>query len=75
MEFQISDPATLGRLIRDNRKVSGLTQTDLAGLCGVSMKFVNQVENGKETAEIGKILRLVGTVGVDLIARTRGVSE
>lgn len=71
MDFPITDPAALGRLIREYRKTSGLTQTDLAGLCGVSMKFVNQVENGKTTAEIGKILRLVSTVGLDLIARTR----
>lgn len=71
MDFPVTDPAALGRLIREYRKTSGLTQTDLAGLCGVSMKFVNQVENGKTTAEIGKILRLVSTVGLDLIARTR----
>ena len=71
MEKLIDDPATLGALIREHRKRSGLTQTDLAGLCGVSMKFVNQVENGKPTAEIGKILRLVAMVGLDLVARTR----
>ena len=71
MEKRIDDPIVLGQLIRTQRKQSGLTQTDLAGLCDVSMKFVNQVENGKATAEIGKILRLVTTVGLDLIARTR----
>ncbi len=38
------------------RKESGLTQRDAAGLCNVSLPFLNQVEQGKSTAQIGKVL-------------------
>lgn len=61
----------LGALIRTERKRQGLTQTDLAGLSGVGITFLSQLENGKETAEIGKALNVLATLGIDLFAESR----
>ena len=67
----ITNPRELGELLRKKRKSQGLTQGRVAEYCGVSVKFISEVERGKETAEIGKILYLLNTLGIDLIADTR----
>lgn len=64
----IEDAHDFGRVIRDARKRKGLTQTQLALLCGCSQRFVSQVERGKETAELGKALQLLAAVDVPLVA-------
>ncbi|MCM2264278.1 MAG: type II toxin-antitoxin system Y4mF family antitoxin [Desulfuromonadales bacterium] len=67
----ITNPRELGELLRKKRKSQGLTQGRVAEYCGVSVKFISEVERGKETAEIGKVLYLLNTLGIDLIADTR----
>ena len=67
----VTGPKDLGELLRKKRKAQNLTQGQVAEYCGVSTKFVSEVERGKETAEIGKVLYLLNTLGIDLIADTR----
>lgn len=62
----------MGSLIAAERRRQGLTQAELAGLSGVGVTFLSQLENGKPTAEIGKTLDVVATLGIDLIAQRRG---
>lgn len=62
----------IGSLVSTERKHQGLTQADLAGLSGVGITFLSQLENGKGTAEVDKVLAVVETLGIDLIARRRG---
>jgi len=59
----------LGRLIRNTRKARGMKQSELATLTNTSRCFISEVENGKETAQVGKIfilLRLLD-LGVQLV--------
>ena len=58
----------LGQLISKERKRQGLTQTQLAGLSGVGITFLSNLENGKPTAEIGKTFNVITTLGIDLFA-------
>ena len=62
----------LGTILREKRKEQGLTQGEVAAHCGLSTRFVSEVERGKATAEIGKVLYLLKAVGVDLFAIPRG---
>lgn len=62
----------LGGLVRAERKRQGLTQTDLAGFAGVGVTFVSQLENGKQTVEMGKVIGVLETLGIDLFAERRG---
>lgn len=62
----------MGSFIAAERRRQGLTQAELAGLSGVGVTFLSQLENGKPTAEIGKALDVVATLGIDLIAQRRG---
>ena len=63
---------TLGKSIRTRRKELGYTQTDIAEATGLSASFISNVETGKETAEIGKILFLINTLGMDMSVEIRG---
>jgi len=62
----------LGNLIKQARKNSQLTQHEAAALCGVSVPFFNGIENGKETAEIGKVLHVCQELGIQLQATLFG---
>jgi len=53
-----NSPRQIGALIRRLRRKQRMTQKDLSHVTRCSAKFIGDVENGKETAEIGKVLRL-----------------
>jgi y4mF family transcriptional regulator len=64
----------LGQAIKQVRKLRGLTQQELAMRTNTSEKFISNVENGKDTAQLGKVLLLVrvldmGTRLTDLSAK------
>lgn len=67
----LPDANAFGALIRQRRKALRLTQVKLGGLSGVSHKFINEIERGKPTAEIGKLMRVAQMLGIDLLARIR----
>lgn len=56
----------IGRMIRDTRKILGVTQKDLALTSGTGLRFIIELEKGKETCEIGKALRVLQTLGIRL---------
>ncbi len=58
----------LGRLVREARKAQGLSQDELAGLTNVGRRFIGDLENGKETAQLGKALHVLMGLGVSLSA-------
>ena len=61
----------LGRIVREERKRKGYTQSKLARFSGVGINVVSNLENGKETSELGKTLRVLQTLGMDLSADSR----
>jgi len=56
----------IGRLIREGRTRAGMSQTELASRFGTTQSWISEVENGKETAEIGKVLKVLSFLGMDL---------
>jgi HTH-type transcriptional regulator / antitoxin HipB len=62
----ISDPQALGRLVRETRRALGLTQPKLALSAGVGVRFLVDIEKGKPTAQIGKIMRVLAALGIEL---------
>ncbi len=63
----ITDSKSLGLAIRQQRKSMGLTQLDAAGLCGVGERFLSELERGKKSAELGKVLQVLRRLGLGLI--------
>lgn len=70
-EIPVGDPAVIGRVLRAKRKAQKLTLRDVAEHTGLSVRFISEVERGKPTAEIGKVLYLLAAVGVDVYVRAR----
>lgn len=62
----------VGAVVRAERKRQKLTQTQLAQLCGVSLSFVSNLENGKPTTELQKTLKVISTLGLDVLVAKRG---
>lgn len=56
----------IGKKVRDMRKAQGITQAQLAGLANTGIRFIGDLENGKETCQIGKILHVLQILGVDI---------
>lgn len=69
---KILDTQSLGDLIRQQRKLQGVTQVEFASLCGVGVRFISELENGKPTIEIGKILQVLNSLGLELTIQSRG---
>ena len=63
---KVANAEQLGGVIRLKRKEIGLRQEVAAGMTGVGTKFLSQLENGKETAELGKTLQVLQKMGLEL---------
>ncbi|GJL93258.1 type II toxin-antitoxin system Y4mF family antitoxin [Hyphococcus sp.] len=56
-------PKQIGLKIRELRKRQGLRQDQLAGAAGVGLRFLIELEAGKETAQLGKTLAVLNALG------------
>jgi HTH-type transcriptional regulator / antitoxin HipB len=56
----------LGLFIKNYRKSLGLTQAEVALSCGLGMRFISDLENGKPTCQIEKSLLVIQTLGLKI---------
>ena len=49
----------IGKIVREARKKLGLDQKTLALYAGVSTKFISELENGKETVQMNKVIAVL----------------
>lgn len=70
--MKILDVISLGSAIKERRKELNYTQKFLSEVTGLSSSFISDLEHGKETTEIGKILFLINTLGLNFILEKRG---
>ena len=68
------DTIAIGQIIRDERKALGLRQDELAAASGVGLRFLVELERGKATAQIGKVIAVLAALGCELqIRRPDGI--
>jgi y4mF family transcriptional regulator len=67
----ILDSKSFGLLIRTERKAQKLTQEQLAGLTGVGVRFVRELEAGKESCQIGRALQVAASLGLTVSIGSR----
>lgn len=60
----IQDTVQLGAEIRAARRRLKVTQKDLAMTSGTGLRFVIDLERGKPTCQIGKILQVLQALGL-----------
>jgi len=68
MKKTIATPEDLGLMIRAVRKSTNVRQDDLSAVAGVSRQFAIDVERGKPTAQVGRVLLLLQELGITLTA-------
>jgi transcriptional regulator with XRE-family HTH domain len=66
MQYPIHTTAELGEAVLAVRKAHGLRQDDAASAAGVGHVFLRDVERGKPTAQIGRILRVLDELGIKI---------
>jgi y4mF family transcriptional regulator len=64
----------VGKIVRASRKRLGVTQKDLALTSGTGLRFVIDLEKGKETCQIGKVLTVLQTLGIQIALTAPAVS-
>ena len=69
--MQVTNATELGAVLRTRRKEKGLTQTQLAELCAVSLRFVSEVERGRGSASVGLVLHLCTRLALDVVIEPR----
>jgi y4mF family transcriptional regulator len=59
--------SNLSTFIRYQRKKQKLTQEELASKAGVGLRFVRELEQGKETLQLDKVNQVLALFGFDLV--------
>ena len=59
-------PQQIGVLVKTARKRLDVTQRDLAMTSGTGLRFIIELEKGKPTCQLGKVLIVLHTLGIKI---------
>lgn len=63
--------ADIGELVRAARRKQGISQEQLAGVAGTGVRLISDLENGKSTVQIEKVIKVIEALGLGLYALSR----
>jgi len=66
---KISTASELGHLIRKHRKMQRYTLVELSAICHISVRFISELENGRSTCSIGRILIIMQRLNINLYSQ------
>lgn len=66
---QSYDSKEIGRIIKATRKKLGITQRSLAMTSGTGLRFIIELEQGKPTCQLEKVLTVFRTLGIKIIIK------
>jgi len=72
MVRRIRSGRELGATVRARRGELGRSQGEIAAAAGVSRQWLSELESGKQTAEVGLVLRVFDALALDLVPQPRG---
>ncbi|EIL89929.1 helix-turn-helix transcriptional regulator [Rhodanobacter sp. 115] len=61
------DMAPIAHAIREARRRHGLTQSQLAGLSGTGLRFISELERGKPSVAMNKVLAVLAVLGLQVL--------
>lgn len=67
--MMIRNARDIGALIREERTNAGWDQKTLAKQAGVSRLWINEIEQGKPGASVGRVLNTLAALGIELQPR------
>lgn len=62
----IKSTSDIGEAIKSARKNQNMTQEQLAAVAGVGVRFIRELEQGKESCHIGKSINVLNMLGLTL---------
>ena len=57
----------IAEYIKTSRRAAGLTQEEFAALSGLGLRFVRELEQGKETVRMDKVNVALGMFGMEAV--------
>lgn len=69
---KVTSAEEIGAIVRSTRKESGADQVTAAGLTGVGVRFLGDLERGKSTLRLGLVLRVLDRLGLEVWVAPRG---
>ncbi len=66
MDTMSSAVAEIAKTVQARRKALGVTQAELADLAGVSPKFIYDLEDGKPSLTLYRVLLVIEAVGLKI---------
>lgn len=71
----VRSPQELGRLARRERKHQNLTLDEVYSASGLTTRFLSEFERGKANASLGRVMRALQILGLELLVLPRGEVE
>ncbi len=72
---RVRTPDEVGRLLREERRRQGLTLQDVYEGTSLSTRFLSELERGKDNASLGRTLRALESLGLDVLVLPRAEAE
>ena len=66
MKLGITTSKEIGKIVKEKRKSLAITQLKLAALCNVGVRFIRDLERGKETCQLQKSLTIIKMLNLTL---------
>jgi y4mF family transcriptional regulator len=71
VETILDSPEAIGRLVRSRRRELDLTQAEVAGVARTGVRFISELESGKQSVQLDTLLRVLEALGLTLLAKSR----
>ena len=75
MSSAINSVDDIAKLVRARRKEQAMTQAELALVSNVGLRFISEIENGKESCQIGLVLKVLKSLGLRLENKEFGLAS
>lgn len=64
--MDIRNPIDISVAVKKRRKSLSLTQAECATFCGVGLRFFSELENGKQSLHLGKVMQVLQMLGLKM---------
>ncbi|MBQ9337297.1 MAG: helix-turn-helix transcriptional regulator [Lentisphaeria bacterium] len=75
MKTELTTPSQLAEIVRRERKRQKVSQIRLSQLADVGVRFVRDLEDGKETVQLDKVLAVLETLVIAVELSSLGDDE
>ena len=72
---RVRSTGEIGHLVRQERKRQKLTLDDIYSVSGLTTRFLSEFERGKPNASLGRAMRTLQILGLELVVLPRGEAD